>query len=115
MSPRTDKLFLYDIIECCEKVENYAAGVSEADFKNNKMLQDAVVRNIEVIGEASKNLSDELRGANSQVAWRDITRMRDKIAHHYFRIDLDVVWETIKSDIPELKQQAKFIYDGMDE
>lgn len=88
MNPRSDQLFLYDIIESCEKIEKYVGAVDEAEFKNNAMLQDAVVRNIEIIGEAAKNLSEELRSANSRVAWRDIMRMRDKIVHHYFRIDI---------------------------
>lgn len=115
MNPRSDRLFLYDVIESCEKIETYASGVAEKDFKSNKMLQDAIVRNIEIIGEASKNLSENLREANPEIAWRDIMRMRDKIVHHYFRIDVDVVWQTIQSDIAELKRQAKIIYEGLAE
>lgn len=77
------------------------------------MLQDAIVRNIEIIGEAAKNLSEKLRMASPQIAWRDIMRMRDKIVHHYFRIYVDVVWQTLQTDIPVLKREAKSIYAGL--
>lgn len=114
MKARNDKLYLYDILESCEKIETYVSGVTEAEFANNKMLQDALVRNIEIIGEASKNLSEELRGANPQIAWREIMRMRDKIVHHYFRVNLDVVWQTSTEDISELKNSISELYVSLD-
>lgn len=102
MKVRNDDLFIFDIVECCRKIESYLSGVNENDFLHNPMLQDAVVRNIEIIGEAAKNLSEETRASCPTISWRDIMRMRDKIAHHYFRINIDVVWQTAKTDIPEL-------------
>lgn len=102
MKARNDDLFIFDIVECCRKIESYLSEVNENDFLQNPMLQDAVVRNIEIIGEAAKNLTEETRNSHSAIGWRDIMRMRDKIAHHYFRINIDVVWQTAKTDIPEL-------------
>ena len=85
-------------------------GVREEDYQCNPMLQDALVRNIEVVGEAVKNLSDELKDAHPQIAWSQIARMRDKVAHRYFRINLDVVWKTAIDDLPKLKSHISAIY-----
>ncbi len=113
MKSRHDRLYLYDIIECCDRVADYIVGVSEEDYHVNLMLQDALVRNIEVVGEAVKNLSTEITHAHPEIAWSQIARMRDKIAHHYFRINLDVVWKTATDDLPTLRPQIKAIYDRM--
>lgn len=115
MKSRHDRLYLYDIIECCDRVAEYIIGVTEEDYQANTMLQDALVRNIEVIGEAVKNLSDVLKEAHTEIAWNQIARMRDKIAHHYFRINLDVVWKTATDDLPTLKPQIKAIYENISE
>ncbi len=111
MKSRHDSLFLYDILECCDRVAKYIDGIAEEDYQANTQLQDALVRNIEVIGEAVKNLSDELKDANPEIAWSQIARMRDKIAHHYFRINLDVVWKTATDELPKLQPQINAIYD----
>lgn len=115
MKARNDKLYVYDIAECCRKIEEYLNGVTEEDFKNNAMLQDALVRNIEIIGEASKNLSEETRENNPQIEWRDIMRMRDKIVHHYFRLNLETIWQTATQDIPKLKPEIEKILEIMAE
>jgi uncharacterized protein with HEPN domain len=115
MKDRNEKLFLVDIQECCQKIGNYIAGVSKEDFLENQMLQDALVRNIEIIGEASKNLSGKTREGNSNIRWRDIMRMRDKIVHHYFRLNLSIVWETVTKDIPVLKSEVDKILKSSSE
>ena len=111
MKSRHDRLYLYDIIECCDHVVDYVNGVREEDYHLNPMLQDALVRNIEVVGEAVKNLSQEIKDNHPDIAWSQIARMRDKIAHHYFRINLDVVWKTATGDLPSLRPQIKAIYE----
>ncbi|MGE3466970.1 MAG: DUF86 domain-containing protein [Pyrinomonadaceae bacterium] len=85
------------------------------DYQLNPMLQDALVRNIEVVGEAVKNLSTEITEAHPDIAWSQIARMRDKIAHHYFRINLDVVWKTATDDLPALRPQIAAIYENIEE
>ena len=115
MKSRHDRLYLYDIIECCDRVADYVNGVREEDYNVNPMLQDALVRNIEVVGEAVKNLSTEITEAHPGIAWSQIARMRDKIAHHYFRINLDVVWKTVTDDLPALRPQIAAIYENLEE
>ena len=115
MKSRHDRLYLYDIIECCDRVADYTDGVSEEDYHVNPMLQDALVRNIEVVGEAVKNLSSDITDAHPQIAWSQIARMRDKMAHHYFRINLDVVWQTATEDLKKLKPQIAEIYERTSE
>ena len=73
------------------------------------MMQDAVVRNVEIIGEAAKSLSQEIRDEIPEIEWREIMRMRDKIVHHYFRIDLETVWQTAKHDVPALAEALQRI------
>ena len=114
MKTRNESLYIYDILECCDTIASYIADVSDIEFQNNKMMQDALVRNIEVIGEAAKNLSKELRDDNPEISWSQIMRMRDKIVHHYFRINLDFVWQTVKQDIPVLRNQIEKIYVAQD-
>ena len=115
MKSRHDRLYLYDIIECCDRVADYINGVREEDYQVNPMLQDALVRNIEVVGEAVKNVSPEVKDAHPKIAWSQIARMRDKIAHHYFRINLDVVWKTATDDLPALRPQIAAIYENIEE
>lgn len=115
MKSRHDRLYLYDIIECCDRVADYVRGIREEDYQVNPMLQDALVRNIEVVGEAVKNLSPRITETYPEISWSQIARMRDKIAHHYFRINLDVVWKTATDDLPALRPQIEAIYKKLDE
>ncbi len=115
MKSRHDRLYLYDVLECCDRVADYINGVREEDYHANPMLQDALVRNIEVVGEAVKNLSSKITDAHPKIAWSQIARMRDKIAHHYFRINLDVVWKTATEDIPKLRPLIASIYEHLQE
>ena len=115
MKSRHDRLYLYDIIECCDRVAGYVNGVREEDYQVNPMLHDALVRNIEVVGEAVKNLSQEIKDTHPEIAWSQIARMRVKIAHHYFRINLDVVWKTAIDDLPALRPQIEAIYLRLEE
>ncbi len=102
MKVRNDELYLYDIAKSCRKIADYLDSVSEDAFRSNELLQDAVARNIEIIGKASKGVSSDLREQNPEIEWKEIMRMRDKIVHHYFKLDLDVIWQTVTEDIPPL-------------
>jgi len=86
MKDRNEHLFIADMVECCRKIERYISNVTKEDFLANEILQDALVRNIEIIGEAAKNLSEKTCDENPHIRWRDVMRMRDKIIHHYFRL-----------------------------
>ncbi|MBV9241582.1 MAG: DUF86 domain-containing protein [Acidobacteria bacterium] len=113
MGSRSDNILLFDILECCERIESYVQGVSRADLEQNFQLQDALIRKLEVIGEAAKGISGEIRGDHPEVPWSDMARMRDRMVHQYFRVDLDVVWETIQTDIPLLRSQVQPIYGSL--
>ena len=98
-----DQLFLFDIVKACDRIAAYIAAGKDA-FLASEMVQDAVIRNLEIIGEASKNLSAETRAKAGDQPWRQITGMRDKLIHQYFGVNLDRVWETASSIVPPFRQ-----------
>ena len=102
---RSLKLFIYDITESIKNIESFLKGITEESFSKDILRQNAVVRKLEIIGEATKNIPDFFRKAHSEVPWREIAGLRDKIIHTYFEIDLDITWKIIKKDLPELKKQ----------
>ena len=101
-----DDAYTRHILAAIAAVENYTKGISQEQFldKNNQMMQDAVIRELEVVGEAVKRLSDSLKEKSENVPWRDISDMRNILIHEYFGVDLEIVWETLQSDIPHLKK-----------
>jgi len=105
MSKRDDREFLMDMIIACEKILRYTKDITYEDFKKDEMVIDAVVRNIEILGEASKNVSDKMKRKHPEVEWREIAKTRDKIIHFYFGVDLSIVWDIITVDIPFLKEK----------
>ena len=109
MSKRGDREFICDIIEACRRIERYTQGLSYEDFLENPEKQDAVIRNIEIIGEAVKCISDGLKKRYSSTNWRKIAGMRDKLIHHYFGIDIEIVWIVAKEEIPKLLDEMKKI------
>ncbi len=113
MKSRSDNILLFDILECCERIASYINGVTKDDFEQNYQLQDALIRKLEVIGEATKGLSDSVTSANQSIPWSRMAGMRDRMVHQYFRVDLDVVWETVTTDIPALRRQIEPIYDAL--
>jgi uncharacterized protein with HEPN domain len=103
MKRRSDKLLLEDMLSAIDQIEKYLEGISFEDFCHDQMRQDAVVRRLEVIGEAARFLSEDFRSRYPQIPWQDIIGMRHKLAHDYFEVDLRVVWDTVQFDLPQLK------------
>lgn len=99
------RIFLQHIIESIEAIERYMKGVSKEKFCQNQQKQDAVVRRIEIIGEAVKNLPLNFRKKYPQVNWREAAGMRDVVVHEYFGVDISIVWRTIEKDLPIFKKQ----------
>ncbi len=101
--------FLKDILESVKLIEKYTKNVSKKKFLVNKETQDAVVRRLEVIGEAARNLPEGSKQLNSKIAWRKIIAMRNLLIHEYFGVDLKLVWAVVKNNLPEFKKQIKEI------
>jgi len=103
------KIFIDHIIECIKLIEDFAKGLTKDKLVKDKLKQSAIIRQIEIIGEAVKNLPKEFIEKHKDIPWKDIIGMRDKVIHQYFDIDIDIVWNVLKEDIPELKRKIKNI------
>jgi len=106
---RDYKLYLKDIKESILQIEIYISGRSEEEFKNDKFLQDAVIRRLEVIGEASRNVPRALKERNKHIPWFELSNFRDFLAHSYFDASLKRIWEIVKTDIPKIREDIKNI------
>lgn len=106
---KTNELYLHHILDAIRQVESYTAEIDRDAFENDQMRQDAVIRQIEIIGEASRNLSDPFRDEHDSIPWPDIIGMRNRIAHDYMSVDMDIVWEVVHHDLPRLKDGVQRI------
>ncbi len=106
---RNIKLFFMDILEAIQSIREYMADMDYGEFLKDKRTRDAVIRNLEIIGEAAKNIPDEIKEEYSEVNWKAIAGMRDKLAHEYFGVSNLIVWETIINDLPVFESQIKKI------
>ncbi|MDP2940889.1 MAG: DUF86 domain-containing protein [Candidatus Omnitrophota bacterium] len=110
---RRAKLYLKDIIDAIENIESYTKNVTFARFSHNKMVQDAVIRNIEIIGEAAKHLPADIKSPHKEIPWQEIQGMRNKVIHEYFGVDLDIVWKTIRQSLPILQKSLKKAFKNL--
>jgi uncharacterized protein with HEPN domain len=108
-----DALYLSHIDEAIGRIEDYTQEGRET-FLHTPLIQDAVIRNFEIIGEATKNLSDELRAENSDIRWRQIAGLRDMLIHEYARVNLPRVWNILEQDLPLLKKRVSELLDSRD-
>jgi uncharacterized protein with HEPN domain len=111
MSKRRDPDYLNDIREAIDRILTYTADLTYQQFMEDIKTQDAVVRNLEIIGEATKNLSVSVRKSHSTVPWKDLTGIRDKMIHHYFGINYEIVWTIAKEELAGLLPQIERILD----
>jgi uncharacterized protein with HEPN domain len=107
--PRDYKVYLEDMLEAIANVEEYVGGMPRQDFERDKKTLHAVVRNLEVIGEAVKGVPSDVLDRHPQIPWQRIAGLRDILIHHYFGIDIDIVWDIVQNKLPELKEQVQAI------
>ncbi len=114
MPKRDWRLLLEDIIGCTQSIEKYIKGVEFDDFAQNQMLIDAVVRNLEIIGESAKWIPDEVKAKHSDVEWHKIVGLRNRVVHDYFDVDLGIIWFVIKNELAALRKKFQRVLEGED-
>ena len=101
---RDPRLYLDDILESCRKVGRYVQGLSKDEAMGNELIVDAVLRNLMVIGEAAKKLPAAWKETYSEIEWRKIAGLRDVVAHEYFQLDEDILWDVVSHKLPQLER-----------
>ena len=107
-----DRLRLLHVLDAATRIAEYLSGVDRSSFLSNRMLQDAVIRNLEIIGEACVNLSSDFRDAHSSVPWLKASGIRNRLVHGYFDVDLNVVWQTAREALPPFVAQVRALLPG---
>jgi len=106
--------YLGHILKAIERIDRYTADMDELTFLNNELVQDAVIRNIEIVGEASNNIlrvAPEFAVLHDDIPWQVMYTMRNRVAHGYDKVDIEIVWKTIQGDLPGLYQQVQSLAD----
>ena len=112
---RDYRQWLEDILEGCGKILRFTAQMSLDEFVEDEKTYDAVVRNLEIIGEAAKNVPDDIRLRYPSIEWRKIAGLRDIIAHEYFGIDNDILWDIIQNKVGSLQEEVRKLMDNGNE
>jgi len=105
---KDDKLYLIHIWESIQRIESYSLD-GKAAFLSSNIMQDAIIRNFEIIGEATKHISPELRQSHPEIQWRELAGFRDVLIHNYMGVDLVEVWNIIKNELPQIKSSLKLL------
>lgn len=115
MSKRDACLLLQDMLESLEKIERYTAGLTFERFAQDDRTVDAVVRNLEVIGEAARQIPSEVRERYPEVPWRRVIGLRNVVVHEYFAVDVEIVWTVVRQSLPELKEALRRMMAELEE
>ena len=110
--PREYRQYLEDILLCIARIEEYTKGQSQADFVNDFKTQDAVLHNLEIIGEAVKAIPEDFRTKYPQVEWSKIIGLRDIIAHRYFGVDFEIIWDVVRTKLIDLEKSIKSMLEA---
>jgi uncharacterized protein with HEPN domain len=111
MKKRDDTVYLRHILDAIQRIQEYITAVSYDQFLGNVLLQDGVVRQLEIIGEAATRISVEFRDTHPGVEWGKMIGMRNRLIHAYFEVNLSIIWDTVQTDLPSLRQQIAEILD----
>ncbi|MCS4541746.1 MAG: DUF86 domain-containing protein [Euryarchaeota archaeon] len=112
--PREHRAYLKDILEAIRKIERYTENITFEQFVKDELIQDGVVRNLEIIGESVKNIPDDVKSKKPEVEWKKIAGLRDILIHAYFGMDVDILWDIVKNKVPELKEKIKEVLSELD-
>ncbi|MEK6826211.1 MAG: DUF86 domain-containing protein [Nanoarchaeota archaeon] len=113
MTEKNDLAFIEHILDSIKAIKEFSRGIRKVELISSRLKQSAIVREIEIIGEAVKNLSEQLKSKYKGIEWREIAGTRDKMIHHYFGVDLNIVWNIIKKDLPVLRKKIKEIKEEL--
>ena len=108
---RDETMYLRDIVQSCEKVMDFTEGLTKTMLLRDAKAYDAVIRNLEIIGEAAKHISGTTRARIPGINWRKITGLRDILAHDYFGIDNNILWDIVQNKVPELSEAMKTFFE----
>ena len=111
---KSDAVYLHHILDAIGQVEDYTTGLSRESFLSDRMVQDAVVRQLEIIGEAARRISAERRKADLALPWKEMIGLRNRIVHDYLNINLQVIWEVIRLELPLLRAQIEAVLAGLE-
>ncbi|MEO0249410.1 MAG: DUF86 domain-containing protein [candidate division WOR-3 bacterium] len=106
---KDDTVYLKHILDAINQIVDYVRPIAYEGFVRNRMLQDAVVRQLEIIGEASRNVSADFQAQHSEIPWTQMIGMRNRIAHDYLNVDMEIVWDIVEHDLTSLEEQIKKI------
>lgn len=109
---KDDRVYLSHIVECIENIEVYTSDGEDAFF-SLKVIQDAVIRNLEIIGEATKRISKEIKILDQNLPWREMAGLRDVLIHDYFGVDLAIVWNVVANELPDVKKKVVNVLNNL--
>lgn len=107
MNVQRDRVYVQHILDAIDRIETYIGTMERVEFEDSPLLQDGVIRQLQIIGEAVKRLSSEFRQEVPTIPWVEVAGMRDKLVHDYFGVDIGTVWETVVRDLPKLKRELR--------
>ena len=111
MSPRNWLIRLEDIYDALERITEYVADLDSSSWKNDRKTIDAVIRNLEIIGEATNHIPEDIQSQNRDIPWHQMKGMRNILIHEYFGVDIEVLWRTVQEELPPLKDKIAILLD----